>query len=270
MEATFMTNGDRRLPSNYRSRRKLSIPVALSPNSNLDQIALRRRFSNVGDAVTRKLSTTIGWRGMGSGKPPEEVIAIGRAMCTLYVRSRLKRAGVFNRKLGLTRVRSAVGTLTGCGPVVREVFPCLSCACNELERTFPRLYSNITRHTGPALGGGISGIVLAFGHHILRSQPTWGKIVAVYSVAGGLAVDCVRQGHQDDLHLLLEDMTELLEDKMAIWVHANGGWSGLTSMCLDQDQEISVVEYLAIFGLVGAILLVAYFVVRFFVSFSLL
>lgn len=106
-------NIDKRFPSlPFNPRRKLSIPVAFSAQ-NIEQIAIRRRFSNVGDAVTRKLSTTIGWRGIGSGKPPEEVVAIGRALCTLYVRSRLKRACVFNRKLGLTRVRSAVGTLTG-------------------------------------------------------------------------------------------------------------------------------------------------------------
>lgn len=201
-------------------RRKLSIPVTFNPNTD-QQLPIRRRFSNVGDAVTRKLSTTIGWR---SGNPPEEVVAVGRAMCTLYVRTRLKRAGVFNRKLGLTRVRSAVGTLTGCGAIVREVFPCLACACAELERMYPRLYANIARQTGPTPGGGVGGLLLAVGHHLLRSEPTWGKVVAVYSVAGGLAVDCVRQGQHDDLHMILEDMTELLEDRMAYWVNANGGW----------------------------------------------
>lgn len=57
-------------------QRKLSFPVAfhsntlqsrnyqdINGNNSLSPFLLnRRRFSNVGDAVTRKLSTTIGWR----------------------------------------------------------------------------------------------------------------------------------------------------------------------------------------------------------------
>lgn len=48
--------------------------------------------------------------------------------------------------------------------------------------------------------------------------------MAIYSVAGGLAVDSVRQGHTEQLHVILEDMTELLEDRIAYWVNTNGGW----------------------------------------------
>ena len=59
----------------YRQRhRKFSFPVAIHSNTlqprNFQDInnsvptsvLSRRRFSNVGDAVSRKLSTTIGWR----------------------------------------------------------------------------------------------------------------------------------------------------------------------------------------------------------------
>ncbi|KAJ8968583.1 hypothetical protein NQ314_002249, partial [Rhamnusium bicolor] len=262
MELNYVGHGERKTLTPVRPRRKLSIPVTLSiPSTGNEQVAFRRRFSNVGDAVSRKFSTTIGWRSGGS--PPEEIVAVGRAMCTLYIRTRLKRAGVFNRKLGLTRVRSAVGSLVGCGAVVRDVFPGLACACSELERMYPKLFTKVARQIGPAPGGGVAGLLLAFGHHLLRSEPTWGKVIAIYSVAGGLAVDCVRQGRHDHLHLILEDMTELLEDRMAHWVNANGGWTGLNAHCLPQDQDISVVEYLAIFGLIAFILLVAYFLVRF-------
>lgn len=52
----------------------------------------------------------------------------------------------------------------------------LSCACQKLERMYPKLYSNISRHTGPPPAEGNVGILLAVGHHILRSEPTWGKV----------------------------------------------------------------------------------------------
>ncbi|KAJ8983786.1 hypothetical protein NQ317_000347 [Molorchus minor] len=267
MELNSVGYSDRKPTVPYRLKRKYSIPVTLtiSPSGN-EQVAFRRRFSNVGDAMSRKLSTTIGWRSVVGGSPPEEIVAVGRALCSLYIRTRLKRAGVFNRKLGLTRVRSAVGSLTGCGAVVRDVFPGLACACSELERMYPKLFTKITRQTGPAPAGGVGGLLLAVGHYLLRSDPTWGKLVAIYCVAGGLAVDCVRQGCQDNLHIILEDMTELLEDRMAYWVNANGGWTGLNAHCRARDEEICVVHYFAIFGLVATIILVIYFLVRFFIK----
>lgn len=50
------------------------------------------------------------------------------------------------------------------------------CACQELERMYPKLYSNVSRHTGPPPAEGNVGVLLAVGHHILRSEPTWGKV----------------------------------------------------------------------------------------------
>lgn len=222
----------------------------------------------MGDVVSRKLSTTIGWRSNVNAAPPKEIIAVGRALCTLYVRTRLKKAGLFNKKLGLTRVRSAVGSLEGCSSIVREVFPGLACAGQELERMHPKLYTKIFRHTGPPSADGNAGLLLAIGHHILRTEITWGKVVAVFCIAGGLAVDNVRQGQNDQLHVILEDMTELLEDNMAYWVNANGGWTGLNAHCRLKNQEVSVSEYVTLFGFVSVILLVVYFVVRFCIKFS--
>ncbi|CAG9825412.1 unnamed protein product, partial [Phaedon cochleariae] len=233
-----------------RTRRKLSIPAALSLAAGSENAAFRRRFSNVGDAA-RKLSTSIGWGKAVGATAPEEIVAVGIAMCTLYIRAKLKRSGVFNRKLGLTRVRSAVGTMEACSTVVREVYPALSCACSELERAHPKLFSRVARQTGRAPGTGIAGVLLAVGQHLLRAEPTWGKVAAVYSVAGGLAVDSARLGRPEDVHVIQEDMTELLEERMALWVHTNGGWNGLLTHCKTQDQEISVMEYFAVFGLMG-------------------
>ncbi|KAL1491489.1 hypothetical protein ABEB36_012080 [Hypothenemus hampei] len=260
--------GDDSLPKRpltpSRTRRKLSIPISL-PIQNDHQVAFRRRFSNVGDVVSRKLSTTIGWRAAIYNRPPEELMAIGRGLCTLYIRNKLKKSGLFNKKLGLTRVRSAIGSsLLGCSDTVREVFPALSCACQELERMYPKLYTNISRQTGPPPSESNVGILLPIGHHILRTEPNWGKIVAIYCIAGGLSVDYVRQGQSEHLHIILEDMTELLEDQIANWVHSSGGgWSGLIGHCRQMDQEVPLSEYLTIFGLVAVIFLIAYFVVKF-------
>lgn len=100
-------------------KRKYSFPAALHANllglsahskeeplPNHSSIT-RRRFSNVGDVVSRKLSHTIGWRT--PSVPTEEVISQGRVLCGQYIRNRLKRSGIFNKKLGLYRLRSMIG-----------------------------------------------------------------------------------------------------------------------------------------------------------------
>lgn len=100
-------------------KRKYSFPAALHANL-LGLSALhkeepltnhssntRRRFSNVGDVVSRKLSHTIGWRTPSI--PTEEVISQGKVLCGQYIRNRLKRSGIFNKKLGLYRLRSMIG-----------------------------------------------------------------------------------------------------------------------------------------------------------------
>lgn len=94
-------------------RRKFSFPTTLNSNllglsstSTTDGLQLsgnalnKRRFSNVGD-VTRKLSTTIGWRSVTV--PIDEVVCQGRVLCAQFIRNRLKRSGIFNKKLGLYR-----------------------------------------------------------------------------------------------------------------------------------------------------------------------
>lgn len=100
-------------------RRKFSFPTVLHENSpsssssttfnnHLDNIQAsnnninsKRRFSHVGDVVSRKLSNTIGWRSVSV--PTDEVVAQGRVLCAQFIRNRLKRSGIFNKKLGLYR-----------------------------------------------------------------------------------------------------------------------------------------------------------------------
>ncbi len=68
-----------------------------------------------------------------------------KSLCGQYIRSRLKRAGLFNRKLGLQRLRSATDlNAKEVGEVV-EVFGQLHAIGLELERLHPKLYTGICR-----------------------------------------------------------------------------------------------------------------------------
>lgn len=126
------------------------------------------------------------------------------------------------------RLTSIVGSFSAV--VVREVIPGLICAGTELEHMFPKLYSNIARQASLSPGGVIvsskaaAGLLVAIGHELFKSDVNWGKVVSIYCVAGGLAVDCVCQGHPEYLHGLMEGMIEVFENGLAEWIATNGGW----------------------------------------------
>ncbi|XP_039279201.1 bcl-2-related ovarian killer protein isoform X2 [Nilaparvata lugens] len=226
-------------------RRKFSFPAALQSNllGGLDAtLPARRRLSNVSDAVTRKFSNTIGWR---SAIPVDHIVQQGRTLCGQYVRCRLKRSGLFSRKCGLQRLRSAA-SLPG-GYVVREVFPEMLGVGVELERMHPKLYAGVARQAWSSGGcGGVlasdkaaSQLLLAIARELLRTEPTWAKVVSLYAVAGGLAVDCVRQGHPEYLGSIVESMGDVLEEDLAVWIADNGGWPGLLNYCRPPANDYS-------------------------------
>jgi len=232
-----VTFGDGKLPkinitTTAPQKRKLSFPAVLHSNllglssDNSHALSAKRRFSNVSDVVSRKLSTTIGWRA--PHVPPEEVISQGRVLCAQYIRNRLKRSGIFSKKLGLYRLRSMVGTTSAI--VVREVYPLLIGAGVELERMYPKLYMNVARQASHTPGGVLisdkaaASLLAAIGHDLLKTDINWGKVISIFAIAGGLAVDCVCQGHPEYLHGLMDGMVEILEDDLGNWIATNGGW----------------------------------------------
>lgn len=129
MSASGVQSLDTTNLSTPQTKRKFSFPIALHSTSLLGGdvgiLSARRRLSNVSDVVTRKLSNTIGWK---TSIPTQEIIAQGKCLCGQYIRSRLKRTGIYNKKLGLHRMRSFIGTPSI--HVVREVYPALNCVSN--------------------------------------------------------------------------------------------------------------------------------------------
>lgn len=189
----------------------------------------RRRFSNVSDVVSRKLSHTIGWRSVSASV--KITVSQGTSLCGQYIRHRLKRSGIFHRKLGLKRMRSEI-LLPG-GSIVGEVYPELISIGAELEKMHPNLFTRIGRQVGCSTFSSeqtASDMLTDVSREMLRNgEMTWSKIIALYAVAGGIAVDCVRQGKPEYLAAIQHGMTDVLEDDLAAWIQANGGWGALTT-----------------------------------------
>lgn len=69
--------------------------------------------------------------------------------------------------------------------------------------------------------GGIQVLVLTIS---LLAGITWGKVVSLYAVAAGLAVDCVRQAQPAMVHALVDCLGEFVRKTLATWLRRRGGW----------------------------------------------
>nr|ACO11568.1 Bcl-2-related ovarian killer protein homolog A [Caligus rogercresseyi] len=201
-----------------------------------------RRFSNVSDAVSRKLSTTIGWRTVSV----TDIVNQAKSLCSQYIRCRLKRSGLFNRKLGLQRLRS-MANVPG-GIVVCEVFGQLQSIGIELERLHPKLYTGVCRQVSVTITSekSVRGVLSSVARELFKFEVSWGKIVSLYCVAGGLAVDCVRQGHPEYLFGLIDAMGLVVERDIANWIGQQGGWTALLARYRPPDDDSGVFQMIAL------------------------
>ena len=53
---------------------------------------------------------------------------------------------------------------------------------------------------------------------------TWGRVVALFSLAAGFAIDCVGQGHSVFVTEVVEAFTKFVSQRLVNWISAQGGW----------------------------------------------
>lgn len=269
---TNNNNNNNGRASNVVPRRKFSFPAMLQSPSlhaelgiggpSLTVATARRRFSNVSDVVSRKLSHTIGWR---TAVPTEQISRQGKALCVQYVRWKLKRAGLYTKKnaralrYARTNAEEAADVGGGHGYFIppqsgtnsdeqndglrREAFPAMLRVGLQLERLDPKLYASGTTSTAAAQPPQRSAfrrnaaatataavVLVSVSRELFRAgaQVTWAKVVSLVCVVAGLAVDCARHGRADQLPDLIEAFGEVIEDDLAAWIHYNGGWVSIS------------------------------------------
>nr|CDI59404.1 B cell lymphoma 2 [Macrobrachium rosenbergii] len=240
------------------SSRSLEIPGGSMHHRSISRSgspASRRRFSNVSDVVTRKISTTIGWRSVNV----EAVVSQAKCLVTQYIRSRLKRAGLLNKKLGLQRLRSVANLAGGWG--VCEVFPRVSCIGQELERSHPKLYSSVTRQLSITLTSDkiVRAVIVQVAGHVFRGEVNWARIISLFAVAAGLASDCVKQGHPEYVAGLIDVMGLVTERHLAPWIASQGGWSSILAWSQAPEAEQSVLQMLVL--IVAGFILMAFLLI---------
>lgn len=144
--------------------------------------------------------------------------------------------------------------------------------CEELERMHPRVYGNVSRqlsrtpfgeleeaHTAPYLLNVVA-------KDLLKNGINWGKIISIFTISGGLAVDIVRQGHYDYIPRLIEGTVDIVEDDLVPWLIDNGGWCGLLEHIRIQPtyhySQLTAYEWLSLILGILFILYVILFAIR--------
>lgn len=77
----------------------------------------------------------------------------------------------------------------------------------------------------------------------------------MFAIAGGLAVDIVRQGHYEYLHRLIDGTGDVIEEDLLPWLRENGSFHGLLDHIRPAIPEQSFLNW---FTLCVAIIFVLY------------
>ncbi|XP_014402132.1 PREDICTED: bcl-2-related ovarian killer protein isoform X1 [Myotis brandtii] len=124
---------------------------------------------------------------------------------------------------------------------------------DELELIRPSIYRNVARQLNISLHSEsvVTDAFLAVAAQIFAAGITWGKVVSLYLVAAGLAVDCVRQAQPAMVHALVDCLGEFVRKTLATWLRRRGGWTDVLKCVVSSNpgfQSHWLVTALCSFG----------------------
>ncbi|RXN01413.1 hypothetical protein EOD39_6908 [Acipenser ruthenus] len=160
----------------------------------------------------------------------KELVAQAKALCRDFIHSRLNRAGI-----GWSKPEHG---LLASGGTLGEVSTVLLILGDELEYLRPNVYRNVARQLNISVNSEnmVSDAFLAVAAEMFSTGITWGKVVSLYTVAGGLAVDSVRQGQPAMVHTIVDCLGEFVRKSLVTWIKRRGGWANI-STCVENNDS---------------------------------
>ncbi|XP_026062304.1 bcl-2-related ovarian killer protein homolog B [Carassius auratus] len=161
----------------------------------------------------------------------KELVFQSKELCIDFIHSRIVREG-----LSWSKVESDLPEPHGALVDVSVVLLKLG---DELECMRPYVYRNIAKqlNISVAVEAVVSDAFLSVATEILVMGITWGKVVAIYAVAAGLAVDCVRQGHPVMVHTIVDSLGEFVRRNLVPWLRKRGGWRDILKCVVNMDSR---------------------------------
>ncbi|XP_019483436.1 PREDICTED: bcl-2-related ovarian killer protein isoform X1 [Hipposideros armiger] len=184
----------------------------------------------------------------------KELVAQAKALGREFVHARLLRAGLaWNAP---ERAAPAPGGR------LAEVCAVLLRLGDELELIRPSVYRNVARQLNISVHSEtvVTDALLAVAAQIFSAGITWGKVVSLYLVAAGLAVDCVRQAQPAMVHALVDCLGEFVRKTLVTWLRRRGGWTDVLKCVVSTDPGFRAHWLVAVLCSFGRFLKAAFFV----------
>ncbi|XP_038050593.1 bcl-2-related ovarian killer protein-like [Patiria miniata] len=143
------------------------------------------------------------------------------------------------------------------GPTIHETMLELQRVSGELEQLYPSLFRgvfgqlNITRVSSEEVA---EEAFLGVADELFRAGITWARVVAMFAVAGELAVECVQQRSYDYaafVDRLVVSLTRFVRERLVVWIARQGGWSDMAKTFHGRKDDDSYV--LMTIGVLGAL-----------------
>uniref|UniRef100_A0A5S6QI79 Bcl-2 Bcl-2 homology region 1-3 domain-containing protein n=1 Tax=Trichuris muris TaxID=70415 RepID=A0A5S6QI79_TRIMR len=67
---------------------------------------------------------------------------------------------------------------------------------------------------------------LAICQELFKGEVRWGRLVALYSFGGCLALECVEKGMPEMVSSIADWVAMFTEEQLSSWISENGGWDG--------------------------------------------
>uniref|UniRef100_A0A8B9JLB5 Bcl-2-related ovarian killer protein homolog B-like n=1 Tax=Astyanax mexicanus TaxID=7994 RepID=A0A8B9JLB5_ASTMX len=168
---------------------------------------------------------------MDRGPSEKELVFQSKILCRDFIYSRITREG-----LNWSKVESSLPVPVPDG-ALGDVSMVLLKLGDELEYMRPYIYRNVAKQLSISVSveSVVSDAFLSVATEILSLGITWGKVVAIFAVAGGLAVDCVRQGHPAMILTIVDSLGEFVRKSLVPWLKRRGGWGDISKCVTSVD-----------------------------------
>ena len=146
----------------------------------------------------------------------EEVTQQSKVLVQEYIYQRLNKQNLLTMK---AEIRGAAARHSDVSLEIQLIG-------GELEKMYPDLYSSVSKQINVTMSTAdiVRKTFASLAEQLFKTSITWGKVVALFSLAGAFAVDCVSQGHPNYVTAVVESFTEAVKTHLDTWIIRQGGW----------------------------------------------
>lgn len=137
-----------------------------------------------------------------------------RVLCGNYIYQRLSAKGLLNKRVNVSPYDD---------PLADELYS----AGQELERLYPRTYTDISRRISMTMTSAqiVRRALTSVLNGIFNTGINWAKVVSMMAIAAAFAEECVVQGHPNFVEDVVMCVGHFVTMHLAIWLAQHGGWS---------------------------------------------